>query len=80
MIQEFANWWRPSTLAVRTRVLPSGRPPETVEVLEQPDPTWQLEFDHFLNLCATGETNLQNDLWISSVFDRMKMDPRLITD
>lgn len=56
--------WGPSTLTVRTRVLPSGRPGETVEVLEQPDPTWQLEYDYFLELCRTGETNLENDIWI----------------
>ena len=37
---------------------------ETVEVLEQPDPTWQLEYDHFLALCGTAGTNLENDVWI----------------
>jgi predicted dehydrogenase len=56
--------WGPSTLTVRTRVLPSGRPAETVEVLEQPDPTWQLEYDYFLDLCRNGGTNLENDIWI----------------
>ena len=56
--------WGPSTLTVRTRVLPSGRPAETIEVLEQPDPTWQLEYDYFLELCRNGGTNLENDIWI----------------
>lgn len=56
--------WGPSTLRVRKRVLPSGRPSETVETLEQADPTWRLEFEHFLRLCDSGETNLQNDLWL----------------
>ena len=56
--------WGPSTLTVRKRILPSGRPEETVEVLEQPDPTWQLEYDHFLELCRTGGSNLENDVWI----------------
>lgn len=56
--------WGPSTLTVRKRVLPSGRPEETIEVLEQPDPTWQLEYDHFLTLCDTAGTNLENDIWI----------------
>jgi predicted dehydrogenase len=56
--------WGPSTLTVRIRVLPSGRPAETVDVLEQPDPTWQLEHDYFLELCRTGGTNLDNDIWI----------------
>ena len=57
--------WGPSVLTVRKRVLPSGRPEETVEVLEQPDPTWQLEYDRFLELCRTAQTNLENDIWIS---------------
>jgi predicted dehydrogenase len=58
--------WGPSTLTVRTRKLPSGRPGESVETLEQPDPTWQIEYDHFLGLCKTAGTNLENDLWIQS--------------
>jgi predicted dehydrogenase len=56
--------WGPSTLTVRTRVLPSGRPAETIEVLEQPDPTWELEYNYFLELCRNGGTNLENDIWI----------------
>ena len=56
--------WGPSTFTVRMRKLPSGRPEETVETLEQPDPTWKIEFDHFIQLCKTGGTNLENDLWI----------------
>jgi len=56
--------WGPSTLTVRKRVLPSGRPEESVETLEQPDPTWALEFEHFLQLCKSGGTNLENDVWI----------------
>lgn len=63
--------WGPSTLTVRQRVFPSGRPAETVEVLEQPDPTWKLEYDHFLGLCRTGGTNLENDLWIQSRIARL---------
>lgn len=56
--------WGPSTLTLRKRILPSGRPEETVDLLEQPDPTWQLEFDHFLELCRSAGTNLENDIWI----------------
>jgi scyllo-inositol 2-dehydrogenase (NADP+) len=58
--------WGPSTLTVRKRVFPSGRPAETVEMLEQPDPTWKLEYEHFRALCRKGGTNLENDLWIQS--------------
>ena len=57
--------WGPSTWTMRQRVLPSGRPKETVETLEQPDPTWVLEWDHFLELCRSGGNNLDNDLWIA---------------
>lgn len=67
--------WGPSTLTVRTRVLPSGRPGETVEVLEQPDPTWQLEYDYFLELCRTGASNLENDIWI---YEKIREIGRLI--
>jgi len=69
--------WGPSTLTVRRRVLPSGRPEETVETLEQPDPTWQLEYNHFLELCRTGGTNLENDLWIGETLRNVGKD---ITD
>ena len=58
--------WGPSILTVRQRVFPSGRPEETVETIEQPDPTWKAEHDHFLALCRGGGTNLENDLWIQA--------------
>ena len=37
---------------MRTRVLPSGRPPEESVTLVQDDPTWALEYAHFKTLCA----------------------------
>jgi hypothetical protein len=58
--------WGPSSFVVRRRVLPSGRPPEEVITLEQPDPTWALEYEHFRTLCASGGTNIDNDIWINS--------------
>lgn len=63
--------WGPSTLTIRTRVLPSGRPAEEVQTLECPDPTWRLEYEHFKRLCQTGGTNLSNDLWITSVLNEL---------
>jgi scyllo-inositol 2-dehydrogenase (NADP+) len=59
--------WGPSTLAVRKRVFPSGRPEEEVRTLESADPTWALEHDYFLKLCRTAGTNIENDIWINSV-------------
>lgn len=57
--------WGPSTFTRRWRKLPSGRPDEESVVLVQPDPTWAAEYKHFLALCETGGSNLENDLWIN---------------
>ena len=58
--------WGPTTFTHRTRVLPSGRPTEEVERLEQEDPTWALEYAHFKALCERGEsTDLSSDLWLN---------------
>ena len=61
--------WGPSTFTLRKRVRPSGRPEEQVETIEMKDPTWALEYDHFKKLCATGASNLDNDLWIKSALE-----------
>ena len=58
--------WGPSTFTHRVRVLPSGRPPEEAVTLVQADPTWALEYGHFLELCRQGGTHtLDNDLWLN---------------
>jgi scyllo-inositol 2-dehydrogenase (NADP+) len=61
--------WGPSTFTIRDRKLPSGRPDEESVTLVQPDPTWKLEYDHFKSLCATGVSNIENDIWINSVLN-----------
>lgn len=61
--------WGPSSFVVRRRVLPSGRPPEDIHTLEQPDPTWAAEYDHFKTLCGSGGTNIENDIWINGVLN-----------
>lgn len=58
--------WGPSVFTVRTRTLPSGVPQEESVTLECPDPTWELEYEHFKKLCQSRETNLENDIWINS--------------
>ena len=58
--------WGPSTLTVRRRVFPSGRPDEEASTLVCSDPTWALEYEHFKSLCQAPSTNLQNDIWIQS--------------
>jgi predicted dehydrogenase len=62
--------WGGSELTVRTRVLPSGRPQETIQTDEGPDLTWERELEHFERLCAAGTTSLATDWWISSVLAR----------
>jgi scyllo-inositol 2-dehydrogenase (NADP+) len=57
--------WGPSTFTVRQRKLPSGRPEEETETLEQPDPTWAIEYAHFKRFCDTGGNNIANDVWIN---------------
>jgi predicted dehydrogenase len=59
--------WGPSTLTVRRRIFPSGRPTEEVFAVERPDPTWEAEYQDFRELCAAGRTSLDRDMWINAV-------------
>ncbi len=61
--------WGPSSLVVRDRVLPSGKPGEEVQTLQQQDPTWALEYEHFRQLCTTGGGNIDTDVWINTVLN-----------
>lgn len=64
--------WGPTTFTRRTRVLPSGRPPEQQVTLAQDDPTWELEYAHFKRLCANGDqTDLSNDLWMNRLLRKL---------
>jgi scyllo-inositol 2-dehydrogenase (NADP+) len=58
--------WGPSTLTVRRRIFPSGRPDEEANTLVCPDPTWAIEYEHFKRVCHAPETNIENDIWIQS--------------
>lgn len=60
--------WGPSRFTVRTRVLPSGRPPETSSTLVQDDPTWALEYADFKAGCMSGRaTDLSIDVWLQKI-------------
>jgi scyllo-inositol 2-dehydrogenase (NADP+) len=64
--------WGPSSFIRRTRVLPSGRPPETILTLNQDDPTWSAEYAHFRSLCEDpAPTDLSNDRWLYRVLSRL---------
>ena len=67
--------WGPSTLTVRERILPAGRPPEEQTTLVQDDPTWALEYAHFKKLCQGGaRTDLTTDIWLNRVLHRLGED------
>jgi scyllo-inositol 2-dehydrogenase (NADP+) len=69
--------WGPTTFTHRTRVLPSGRPPEESVTLIQDDPTWAAEYAHFKHLCASGaKTDLRNDLWLHRQLARLEQGAR----
>lgn len=58
--------WGPSEFIYRSRILPSGTPTETRKVLIQKDPTWNLEYKYFLNVCGFNDTEtLEKDIWIN---------------
>ena len=61
--------WGPSSFILRERQLPSGRPNEESSTLVQPDPTWELEYQHFKKLCLERKSNIENDIWINTVLN-----------
>jgi predicted dehydrogenase len=64
--------WGPSTLTHRTRILPSGRPPEKKITLVQSDPTWNSEYDHFKKLVESKiPSDLSTDLWLQTQLRRL---------
>jgi scyllo-inositol 2-dehydrogenase (NADP+) len=64
--------WGPTTFIRRTRILPSGRPPEESVTLAQDDPTWAAEYAYFKRLCACcTQTDLSNDLWLHRILTRL---------
>ncbi len=67
--------WGPTTFIHRTRILPSGRPPEESVTLVEDDPTWALEYAHFKALCERGAaTDLSNDLWLNRLLRGLGRD------
>ena len=64
--------WGPTTFTVRTRMLPSGRPPEETVRLVCDDPTWEHEYRHFKQLVVDGvSTDLSGDRWLHRVLTRL---------
>jgi len=64
--------WGPSTFTRRTRILPSGYPPEERVVLVQDDPTWAAEYAYFKRLCKDrARTDLSGDIWLQATLSRL---------
>lgn len=70
--------WGPTTFTHRTRILPSGRPPEQSMVLVEDDPTWELEYDHFKGLVRNRtKTDLATDRWLLRVLGKLSADAQM---
>ena len=67
--------WGPSKFTTRSRKLPSGIPDEKTTILRNPDPTWQLEYDWFINACKNPKKynfgNILNDIWINETLKKL---------
>ncbi len=64
--------WGPSTFIHRQRVLPSGRPIEEVLTVPEGDPTWDLEYAYFKDLCGKkAPADLSNDRWLQTTLRRL---------
>ncbi len=68
--------WGPSSLVVRRRIFPSGKPTEEIHVVERPDPTWEAEYADFLGLCESPRTSLAKDVWLNSLFHDLQQQLR----
>jgi predicted dehydrogenase len=67
--------WGPTSFRKRTRILPSGRPPEEEVTLVQDDPTWELEYAYFKNLCTRKALpDLSSDLWLWRTLNRLGVE------
>ena len=56
--------WGPSTLTLRKRILPSGKPKEIVNIRASKDPTWEKEEKYFKKISRKNLNNFRNDLVI----------------
>ena len=69
--------WGPSTLSVRKRVRPSGRPNKHDELVPEGDPTWHLEYQNFQHKIEEKiPTNLEVDRWILKILKSEKFESK----
>jgi len=64
--------WGPTKFTIRKRMLPSGKPPEESVVLVQDDPTWDSEYQYFLNLIKENNpTDLSKDIYLNITLKKL---------
>ena len=67
--------WGPTEFVWRRRVPQGGQPREEALTLVQDDPTWELEYDHFKQMCREGAASgLRNDLWLNRMLRKLSTD------
>jgi scyllo-inositol 2-dehydrogenase (NADP+) len=67
--------WGGSTLSMRKRVFPSGRPEELVQTLYGVDRSWRDDWNYFTSLVAQGRSTFEKDRWIAdSLWDCGQME------
>lgn len=70
--------WGPTSLTLRDRIRPSGRPDESIETLVRSDPTWIAEFAHFQDLIAAKDPgNLDTSREIARIMSGIEDDLEL---
>lgn len=58
--------WGPASFISRRRIVPSGVPDEIRQTLVKSDPTWVMEYDHFLESCVLNRPiNLDKEVWLA---------------
>ncbi|MFM8453774.1 MAG: Gfo/Idh/MocA family protein [Gammaproteobacteria bacterium] len=64
--------WGGSTFTYRKRKMPSGIPYEESIYTNQPDPTWEKEYQYFKSLCLLKQNyDFKKDLWIHRTLENL---------
>jgi len=59
--------WDRTTLKIRTRILPSGKPLEKIFSIKSSDPTWNIELINFRKLIKLKKiSKFDKDIWINN--------------
>ena len=65
--------WDETSLTVRKKVFPSGKPKQKIYKLKMSDPTWKKELTFFKKLIKKNYYNsFDKDIWINNLFNKIK--------